>query len=62
MMRIFVLIGAILFLAPALHAEVILSGRGQALAVPVDNQTVIASFGFENEDVSAGLFVRHGCA
>ena len=68
MMRIFVLIGAIQFLAPVLHAEVKCPAEVKLLLSPSTTQTVIASFGFENEtsvrvylfDTDALDLLKHG--
>ena len=47
--RVFALIGAILFLGPALHAEEKCPVEVKLLLSPSTTQTVIASLGFENE-------------
>ena len=68
MMRIFVLIGAILFLAPALHAEVYCPAEVKLLLSPSTTQTVIASLRFENRtsvrvylfDTDALDLLKHG--
>jgi hypothetical protein len=49
MVQLFALIGAILFLAPALHAEEHCPIEVKLLLSPATTQTVIASLGFENE-------------
>jgi hypothetical protein len=50
--RVFALIWAILFLAPALHAEEKCPVEIKLLLSPPTTQTVIASLGFENETMA----------
>jgi len=58
--RVFAFIGAVLFLSPALRAEVMCPGEAKLLLSPPTIQTVIASLSFEKQTTTRVYFFDTG--